>query len=1294
MSFTRFLINFRLPYSINNPPKSTIIKLFIIQFIIHYSLLYSITLSFEFKLRSNLEKNYDLTIEVEGKNKIKDNILASLYKVKVKFFVPYFNYYSEEYNFKEILKPDEQYTTKYTMKIPQIQMPGFYAIFGTFTMEDVNAYPISNVTYTILKYGDTSKLFLSTPNIEINCSNIKSNSRDDEEVCFDIVEKHTLKINISIPPPISEYLKESGLHVITQPELNTINPLKQQKIYKFFDREKKTIPFVFTDKSALHNSKYIFYVYSYIDYTGVDDIYHIENITFKYLKKVPRKIFEYSLKGCILLLSTIFTFLFLIFNLPFINKRYLKLSTATDYILLFAIFFVIYSYLFSLIPLSKSYFHPDTPYVAGDNATHYNLAKIVKEWNIGKFIINGWDNSHFSGYKIFQTYFPLPFILIAILSFFINFNIAFKIVHISGTFMLPLALFIAGRLFGFNIHASTLLSILSLLFLVLSSYNNTFILWGGNFTSTLAGEFCFSFSFTFFVLYCGLLYRAINSDNKKKYLILLIVLEVFTGLSHAFTMLYILFFLILLFTNRNITRNNLSFVFIQQIISLMLMAWWLIPTLAYKDYTFSQWYENWPKDMFLHNNVLSLAAIVAVLLLFSMTFWNGWLTFIKRYKTLLHSIIGLFLLGILANYMAYPLGVADIRFFPLTLLALIILAGLFFEFFTSFFHFRLFLCTSILFLVLWLVSTEENVVKVWSKFNGKGLKFLNYYDYFHDISETLKGSFNDGRVITDKSGIYEPFGSPLVLTLLPHYSKRQVLDGMDYRSSASSFFAFDFQTSISGAWGSYPDGYKFSSLDLKMAKKRAKVLNVQHFIIADTNNIPKFYEDKDFNLVKQIGPFHIFNLKNIEHKYVEPLLTDPILVATNNWKVFSYRWFKNPKLINYPVIFIRNKRDYIEARRYFSRKIYIPHDEKELISKKLNISNDEIINFVSIPEKGNKNYDNTGLFIDENVTNDRIEINVNKTHVPLFVKISYHPNLKIIGADYIYFSTPSFFIISPKENKVKIYLGYNLLDILSIALFYIGLTIITLLIIYRKNPTLDMLTINISNYLTLPVWILSIVLVTFLFIFPLYRILAKLENIKSGARNANTLLSEAQTLMYSHNKEDNYKAKEKLAYILENYKNLGFLDEVLYKYAEVHFKLENLSATNNTIEQIFKMFPESIYYGHALILWAKLYEKMGTDENIATAKILYQLAVKDFPDTEIENLASSELQKYEKKQPQIRTTKKQFRTLQRILNKLEDIEKDNLQFLLQSKEFRKLLQIHDKKLLNSIINNLKKKEGK
>ncbi len=1259
------------------------------------SKVYAFALSFEFKLNAKLEQNDYLTIDVTGINRIKDDILSSLYNIRVKFFIPYFKYNSEVFFFKDILPPGEKFVEKYTLKIPAIQYTGYYTIFGIFTMTDVNSYPLSSVTYTVISYGDTRKLFFSNPILEMLCSpQPANNGNTEEEICFNIIENHALKINYSVPIPLVDYLRETGIAIITQPEFS-VTP----ESYKFDDSEKRTVKFKFSNNSGYYDNKYVFYVYSYINYVGVDDIYHLESISIKHFKKVSRKLFEWSGVGALLPLSVLSILLFLIFNAVFTMWKFhnifagvvgKKILNMCDNILLFVIFFIIYSYLFSLIPLSKSYFHPDTPYIAGDNATHYNLAKIVKDWSIEKFIINTWDNSHFCGYKIFQMYFPLPFILIALISYVINFNIAFKIIHIIGTLLLPLALIITGRLFGFSFTSSSLLSILSLLFLVMSSKDRTFILWGGNLTSTLAGEFCFSFSLLFFVLYIGVLYTAITSEQKIKYFIPLVILEVITGLSHAFTMLYILFFLFLLFMNSKLARDNFLYIISQQFIVLGLMFWWLGPMIYYKNYTFSQWYESWDKIIFLHSNAVCLAIIAFILFLFSLTFFNQLKIYIKKHKILFIVFCGLFILGVLSNYVAYLFGVADIRFFPLALLALIFLAGFFFEFFSSHFLFRTLFAIGILFLTLWIIKPEDKIIKVWSSFNGKGLKLLNYYEHFESISDTLKGDFNNGRILYDKSNIYDPFGSPLALTLLPHYAQRQVLDGMDYRSSASSFFAFDTQTNISSSWGSYPDGFRFSNFNLQLLKKRAKILNIENVIVADPNNVKKFLIDPDFKLIKKVGPFNIFFLTSHKPHYIEPLKKEPFLVATRNWKAFSYRWFKNIKLLDYPVIFIRNQTDLTYVRKNFTTKIYIPHDEKEYMLKKLNIEPNQTIDYLPETEVKNKIYNTDDLSIDEHITFDKIELSVNKLNIPLYVKVNYHPGLKVIGADYIYFASPSFFIIIPRDYKVKIYLGYNLIDKISLIFSYLSLLSLIMFIIFRNKIRLH---IKINNLLANGVAILSTLLVIALVSLPIFRLVTGIETLRHGAKSANRLLTDAESLSYSTDKKELYKSKLIFEYILEKYAKIGFLDEVLYKYAELNFKLDNLNTVDNALTQIFKRFPESIYYGKGLLLWAKLFEKMGTDESIANAKLIYQIAKREYPDTEIEHSADEQLKKFDKSftTPPRNVKVKKTKNLYEILKNLDKIQKENLLLLLQSKEFQNLLKSTDKKSIESIIEILRKK---
>src|SRR4051794_4933316 len=86
------------------------------------------------------------------------------------------------------------------------------------------------------------------------------------------------------------------------------------------------------------------------------------------------------------------------------------------------------------------------------------------------------------------------------------YTVAFKLVAVAGLATLPLAVYAFGRLLKLPFPTPALLTVLTLVFLFNTQPpNNTGNIIGGNVTSTLAGEFSFSISLTFGVLYLGLL---------------------------------------------------------------------------------------------------------------------------------------------------------------------------------------------------------------------------------------------------------------------------------------------------------------------------------------------------------------------------------------------------------------------------------------------------------------------------------------------------------------------------------------------------------------------------------------------------------------------------------------------------------------------------------------------------------------------------------------------------------------------------------------------------------------------
>ena len=100
----------------------------------------------------------------------------------------------------------------------------------------------------------------------------------------------------------------------------------------------------------------------------------------------------------------------------------------------------------------------------------------------------------------------------------IPYNVAFKLVTVSGLVALPIAAWAFGRLSALPFPGPPILAIASMFFLynrepVLNSGTGNII--GGNMASTMAGEFAFSISLALCVLYLGLLARGMRTGRNR-----------------------------------------------------------------------------------------------------------------------------------------------------------------------------------------------------------------------------------------------------------------------------------------------------------------------------------------------------------------------------------------------------------------------------------------------------------------------------------------------------------------------------------------------------------------------------------------------------------------------------------------------------------------------------------------------------------------------------------------------------------------------------------------------------------
>ncbi|HVN66902.1 MAG TPA: 6-pyruvoyl-tetrahydropterin synthase-related protein, partial [Candidatus Sulfotelmatobacter sp.] len=175
-----------------------------------------------------------------------------------------------------------------------------------------------------------------------------------------------------------------------------------------------------------------------------------------------------------------------------------------------AIFLLIYLFLFS-------FFDPRlllslTTTAGGDTGSHYYTAVYLKNVLLPSGKIMGWLMGNYAGFPLFYHYFPLPFIIMALLGFVIPLQIAFKLVSVLGIFLLPLCVYLAFRLLEYEFPVPIGGAVLTLPFLFMEANS----MWGANIPSTLAGEISYGLGISLCFLFFGSLYAGLR---EKKYIL-------------------------------------------------------------------------------------------------------------------------------------------------------------------------------------------------------------------------------------------------------------------------------------------------------------------------------------------------------------------------------------------------------------------------------------------------------------------------------------------------------------------------------------------------------------------------------------------------------------------------------------------------------------------------------------------------------------------------------------------------------------------------------------------------------
>ncbi len=784
-----------------------------------------------------------------------------------------------------------------------------------------------------------------------------------------------------------------------------------------------------------------------------------------------------------------------------------------------------------------SYFEPHLLFsssitTGGDTGSHYYTAQYVKDVLLPKGKISGWCQGNLAGFPILQNYFPLPFFLMAALSWLIPLQIAFKLVTVLGIFLLPFCTYLFFRFLRLPFPVPVIGAVFSVAFLFMDGNS----MWGGNIPSTLAGTFCYSLGFAIAVLWIGLLYRTIYEDRS---FVTPAFLLAATGLCHGYTLLFAVFAsCFFLFTKQHFS-HHLKILLKVHITAFLLMGFWLIPLMAFLRFTtrFSiYWiFFDW-KQILREIFPVIIWPFIGLFLLGS--FW----VIVRKLRSppkvdlMQWSYLIFMVLCGLGLYMAgYRIGVVDIRFLPFFQFFLVIGGAMLFSLIPTDLKAGIVLAGLVLISTCLWVDNRETFIGDWIKSNYAGFENKRLWGPFSQVNAYLKGTPQDPRVAYEHSMLHEGAGTVRAFENIPLFSGRSTLEGVYIQASLPVPFIFYIQSEISQKASMPIPDYCYSRFDLIRGSEHLRLFNVRDIVAVEPETKKALKRSPYYQSRFRAGPYEVYELLTNPNRYVEPVRNIPMLITKGGWRRVFYKWFRLGDL-TIPIVYKENPQEK-DRDRFHPMESF---DETKLPKTPIE---------TTVPLK-------------ETIREEEILIDGAEIGKPLLIKISFHPNWQVEGAKEIYLVSPGFMLIYPDAPQIRLYYGKTWPDYVGAASTCL---IIFILLVFRFCRLQ-----NLRKYLT--IWFDKVVVKTVLITGTLF-LIATTYYFLNVSR-------EYPVLSYNkgiqHFTDDNLeKAREHFRDVLMRFPQTLVVDQAAFHYAICFYKEKEWDEAIGAFKSLLDTYPDS-----------------------------------------------------------------------------------------------------------------------
>jgi hypothetical protein len=212
------------------------------------------------------------------------------------------------------------------------------------------------------------------------------------------------------------------------------------------------------------------------------------------------------------------------------------------------------------------------------------------------------------------------------------------------------------------------------------------------------------------------------------------------------------------------------------------------------------------------------------------------------------------------------------------------------------------------------------------------------------------------------------------------------------------------------------------------ATRHLELLNVKHFIARWSGTREALAQlPNQWRLLREAQGWALYELLTHDGSYVYIPQFEPIALRCANRKVAALEWLYAIESLNQPFALLADgEAAGADIKHTCTVEEFVDH---------LAACRDK---HTKSPLRQSPIPDTHGAVTAAEVTDNCIRFRTSALGLPHIVKCSYYPNWKVRGADRVYWVTPGFMLVYPRQPQVELYYGWTFSDNVGRALTVVG----------------------------------------------------------------------------------------------------------------------------------------------------------------------------------------------------------------------------------------------------------------